>query len=122
MSERQALEAKIWAANLCADTCGREALAALRAASSCLPGALDFSKSDDVRAGWWDAYGAHLAIHRSRMAEREACLLAVAGWRDELAALDTFGPSFLPRQGGPRTDPQDGPEGLPNLDPKGDGL
>jgi hypothetical protein len=39
-------------------------------------------------------------------------------------ALDTLGPSFLPRQGGPRPDPQHGPEGLaPNhVEPKGDKL
>lgn len=38
-------------------------------------------------------------------------------------ALDTLGPSFLPRQGGARTVQQDGLDGLPtNLDPKGNRL
>jgi len=38
----------------------------------------------------------------------------------KIAALDTLGPSFLPRQGGPRTVQQDGLDGLPtNLDARG---
>jgi hypothetical protein len=123
MSERQALEAKIQAATQKAHECEREALRALHWASSSMPGALDFSKSNETRAGWWDAYSVALAVHRSRMSERAACLLAAAEWSKELAALDTIGPSFLPRQGGARTVQQDGLDGLPtNLDPKGNRL